>query len=155
MRPISCLYLKHSVGASQNIVFPTWKCYLVIKLTPPSLAVSSLETFYYEYNKTIVTSKTTKLTLFKQLSVCSFMLSYYWWIWWKRDNALATTTTNGGDGFCGVLTFFMSDYTAYLICLISGMSRAEMEALPATLVLSTINSIQLVLISAMERKSNK
>lgn len=102
----------------------------------------------------VVTAKETKFTrvqttpsaLLCQVIICEFD--------GERDNALTTTTTNRGDDFFGVLTFF---HVWLHGTLDLSHFRDEQDWNGSTVIrgLGTINSIQLVLISAMERKSGK
>lgn len=94
------------------------------------------------------------LLVFKQLSVSSLMPRYYLWTRWKCDNVLATITTNKGDGFFDVLTFF---HVWLRGTLDLSHFRDEQDWDGSTVIrgLGTINSIQLVLISTMDRTRKK
>lgn len=82
------------------------------------------------------------------------MPSYYLWVWWKCDNVLTTITTNKGDGFFGALTFFHV-WLHGTLDLSHFRDEQDWDGGSAIQGLGTINSIQLVLISAMEKKRKK
>ena len=109
---------------------------------------------FYGYNNHCHIWGRPDLLVFKQLSLSSFMPSYYLWIWWKCDNAVTTMTTNKGDGFFGVLTFF---HVWLHGTLDLSHFKDEQDRDGSTVIRGpgTINSFQLVLISAMERKRKK
>lgn len=84
------------------------------------------------------------------------MQNYYSWLWWKCDNAPTTITTNNGDGSFCVLTYYIFHVWLHgTLDLSHFRDERDRDGGAVIRILGTVNSIQLVLISAMERKRKK